>query len=141
MIMLAAAARGETPVAEMLPVLADLAARGGYGGQHAERGAFIVLEEDGTVGCRLWPATGQFHRASQRGAIPPRTIAVAHTHPRSLRELSAQDRREAARLGMPVIAVSMGTVHVAESSGEDRPILRGVDWSRHSDPSVRCEEP
>src|SRR5687768_13067241 len=83
-----------------------LAAMSGHGRFDHEAGAFLVLREDGGFDCSLWPAERAFRRASWSGRIPDGTVAVMHTHPRSLPEPSAHDTREAARIGVPVIVVA-----------------------------------
>ncbi len=125
-------------VEELMPLLADLASRSGYGNGHAEVGAFLVRDSDGMIRCELWNQSAEFQKTSHRGVIPPGTIAIAHTHPRCCRDLSAHDRKEAERIGIPIIAVSMGTVHLVEGDGTgDRP-LRGISWSRHRSPGQTC---
>lgn len=138
--IIAAPVRGEEPVQidELMPLLADLASRSGYGNGHAEVGAFLVRNSDGTVRCELWKHSAEFQTTSHRGAIPSGTIAIAHTHPRCCRDLSAHDRNEAARLGIPVIAVSMGTMHLVGGDGTVERPLRGIGWSRHRDASQIC---
>jgi hypothetical protein len=139
--LLAAPAYGATsdlPIETLLPLLADLAARGSYGVHYAERGAFLVQEEDGGIRCVLWPFTGEFHRISHAARIPRGTIAIAHTHPRCCREASGHDQREAVRLGIPIIAVSMGTLHVVDAWGDAGRPRRGIRWSQHATGAERC---
>ena len=83
-----------------------LAAMTGHGRFEHEAGAFLVLREDGRFDCVEWPAQRAFRRASWSGQVPDGTVAVMHTHPRSLPEPSAHDTREAERIGVPVIVVA-----------------------------------
>lgn len=126
------------PLESMMPLLADLASRGSYGIHYAERGAFLVRDEDGEVGCILWPFTGEFHKISYSVPIPPGTIAIAHTHPRCCRDLSAGDRRESQRLHLPIIAVSMGTMHLTDGSETAKTARRGIRWSHFEEPGKQC---
>lgn len=132
-------ASAEVPVEvdEMLPLLADLASRGGFGNGHAETAAFIV-RRDGKLTCELWPATGKFQQTSFTGVIPRGTVAIAHTHPRCCRDASGQDRLEAQRLGIPVVVVSAGSVSLVSGVGRDDRDSRRVRWSSHADPQRRC---
>ena len=120
----------------LMPFLADLANRGGYGVHYAERGAFLVRQSDGSIQCVLWPFSGEFHKISYTAPIPAGTVAIAHTHPRCCRDLSANDRREAERLRIPIIAVSMGTLHMTDGSQTAR---RGLRWSQFRDESKTCQ--
>lgn len=125
---------------EMMPLLSDLASRGGYGVADTERAAFIIAEDDGELRCVLWPYSAEFQRATWEGIVPENVVAIAHTHPLCCREVSAHDRREAERLGVPVIAVSMGTVSLVDANGRRGGRAPRISWSRHSDPDRRCAE-
>jgi hypothetical protein len=90
-----------------------LAALSGHGFRDEERAAFLILREDDTFECALWPASFAFRRASWAGQIPDRTIAVIHTHPRSTPDPSPHDYREARRLDIPVIVVAGERISMA----------------------------
>lgn len=99
-----------------------LLAAGGYGRLERERAAFLIREDDGTLTLEPWPAGG-FRHARFRGAIPPRTIAILHTHPANAPRPSAQDRAEAQRLGIAVVVITPSGVEIAEcdvSAGRTR---------------------
>lgn len=125
----------------MLPLLADLAAQGSYGIRNTEHAAFIVREGSGELRCILWPFSGEFQRASYDAPMPEGVIAIAHTHPRCCREASAHDSRQAERLSIPVIAVSMGTLSAVDHEGRRWESRRGISWSRHADAERRCTQP
>lgn len=125
-------------LALLMPLLADLARQGGYGVHGGERAAFLVLEPNGEVRCVLWPDGRLPRSASYQGPIPPNTIAIAHTHPACCRSLSAHDHRQAARLSIPVIAVSKDSMHVAWPDGTVSPALRIADWRDHEQRATRC---
>ena len=91
---------------------ADLLADAGYGRLTTERAAFLIAEADGGLTLAPWELRG-YHRASYRGVVPERTIAIVHTHPAHLPKPSAHDRAEARRLGMPVVVVTPSGVEVA----------------------------
>ena len=89
----------------------------GYGRMPFERAAFLILREDGTFDCSMWPATFQLKKEQWSGAIPDRTAAIIHTHPLSLPDPSAHDMREAARLGVPVIVATPEVLAMAQPRG------------------------
>lgn len=125
---------------EMMPLLSDLAARGSYGVASTEHAAFIIEDSGGDLRCVLWPFSADFQRARYEEPIPANVVAIAHTHPRCCREISAHDVREARRLGITIIAVSMGTMSTVDEVGKRGLQRRGISWSRHADDERRCEE-
>jgi len=94
-----------------------LLARAYYGHADYERAAFLILNRDGTIGCREWPATFEFKTASWNGSVPDGTIAIAHTHPERLRRPSREDLRTAASVGVPVIVITQAWIGVGASDG------------------------
>ena len=90
----------------------ELLAEAGYGRFATERAAFLIAESDGGLTLAPWDVRG-YHRASYRGGVPERAIAIVHTHPAHLPQPSAQDRAEAKRLGLPVVVVTPSGVQVA----------------------------
>jgi hypothetical protein len=91
---------------------------GGYGRLEREKAAFLIAEGNGTLTLQPWPAGGH-RRASFRGRIPERAIAVLHTHPRGEPRPSANDRAEAKRLGLPVVVITPEAVIAAMPDGRD----------------------
>ena len=91
---------------------ADLLAEAGYGRFATERAAFLIAESDGGLTLAPWEVRG-YHRASYRGVVPERAIAIVHTHPAHLPQPSTHDRAEARRLGLPVVVVTPSGVEVA----------------------------
>ncbi|HEX6179289.1 MAG TPA: Mov34/MPN/PAD-1 family protein [Thermoanaerobaculia bacterium] len=103
---------------------ADLLELGGYGRLPVERGGFLIREADGSITMAMWDSRG-YKRATYRGAIPERTIAIVHTHPRTAPHPSMKDRDEARRNGLPVLVVTPGGVVGAMPDGSVVVIGRG----------------
>jgi hypothetical protein len=99
----------------------QLLAEGGYGRFDRERAAFLIREAGGTLTLAPWPH-GSFRHASFRGAIPPRTIAILHTHPANAPQPSAQDRAEAKRLGIPIVVITPKGALIAEPTAARTPV-------------------
>ena len=93
-----------------------LLAQSGYGNLPREHAAFLIAEEDGTLTTQPW-THGALRHATYRGALPARTIAIVHTHPRGEPQPSARDRAEAKRLGVAVIVVTTDGVVAAQPDG------------------------
>lgn len=77
-----------------------------YGRVEWERAAFLRIDDRGRFACDVWPSKLQFHSASWSGPTPDGTIAIIHSHPRTLPNPSVEDAAEARRLGIPVIVVT-----------------------------------
>jgi JAB domain-containing protein similar to deubiquitination enzymes len=97
----------------------DLLVSSGYGRLQHERAAFLILEDDGSLTLQPWQSRGLRH-ASFKGTIPPRTLAIIHTHPHGESQPSSRDRAESARLGLPVIVVTTDAVIAAMPDGHVR---------------------
>ena len=89
----------------------------GYGRLPYERAAFLVLRDDGTFDCSVWPASFTVRKEQWTGAIPNGTAAIIHTHPLSLPDPSSHDFNEAARIGVPVIVAMPDQVAMAMPRG------------------------
>ena len=87
-----------------------ITALAGHGYLAHERAAFLVLSSDGTFDCSVWPPSNGWHSATWSGKIPNGTVAVIHTHPRTIPQPSSHDTREARRLDIPVIVVTPGSM-------------------------------
>ena len=81
-------------------------ALGWYGRVDWERAAFLRIDERGGFTCDVWPANLQFRRTHWAGPSPEGTVAVIHSHPRTLPDPSPDDRHVAQRLQIPVIVVT-----------------------------------
>src|SRR2546421_10349750 len=46
-----------------------------------EQAAFLTRNDDGSMGCRLWPLTTENKASTYRGIIPSAAVAIIHTHP------------------------------------------------------------
>jgi Prokaryotic homologs of the JAB domain len=101
----------------------DLLARSGYGNLPFERAAFLIREADGTLTTQPWP-DASFRHATFRGAIPQRTIAIVHTHPKGEPRPSWRDRQEAKRLGIAVIVVTSDGAIAAHADGTEVTLAR-----------------
>ncbi|HEY0590172.1 MAG TPA: hypothetical protein VGF40_00280 [Thermoanaerobaculia bacterium] len=115
--------------AEVVAIFADLLGNGWNGLRQTESAAFIV--RDGTRGYRAvpWPYTGEKMRQRYRGAVPPSTVAIAHTHPRSVRFPSAGDAGTAAAVGVPVFVLTPFHIWVVTPEGTMGPIVERTDWA------------
>lgn len=103
---------------------AFLLEEGGYGRLEREKAAFLIAEDGGTLTLEPWPS-GAHRRASFRGRIPDRAIAVLHTHPRGEPRPSANDRAQARRLGMPVVVITPEAVVAAMPDGRETVLWSG----------------
>jgi len=97
---------------------AMLLEEGGYGRLQHERAAFLIRERSGTLTLQPWEDRSH-RRATFRGTIPPRAIAVLHTHPRSDPRPSSGDRQQARRLGLPVVVITPQSVIAAMPDGSE----------------------
>jgi hypothetical protein len=121
-------------------LLRDLLKKAGYGHRTTERAAFLVIDARGEYQCLLWPFHHGFAKERFRGRVPPFTIAVAHTHPNSVPLPSAQDEREAGRLGLPFLVVSLHDIYTVtpEAGGQTSTRTR---WSEGNggERELRCQ--
>lgn len=102
-----------------------------------EAASFLVRNDDGSMVMLFWPRVQFSRKETFRGAIPPGTIAIAHTHPHNMARPSRGDHTEAVRLGLPIYAVSLVEVWAADP-GSVRPIqvvARG-SWLRRASQSA-----
>jgi len=83
-----------------------------------EAAAFLVRDDDGSLMMVLWPRTEFSRKETFRGAIPPGTVAIVHTHPPMMERPSRGDLAEAKRLGLPIYVVTFWQVWVADPSSE-----------------------
>lgn len=114
---------------ESVAILSELFAAGGYGRFSTERAVFITVAEDGSLQCHAWPAGGDFQSASYGGAVPPRVIAIAHTHPNHAPEPSLRDRAVATQLNVPVLVVTRSSVIAAMPGVERSEVFASGNWT------------
>ncbi len=100
-----------------------LLAESGYGRLPRETAAFLIREADGTLTLHPW-TDGGFRHATFRGVVPPRTIAVLHTHPRGETQPSSRDREAARKLGVPVVVITPEAVIAAMPDGSELTLPR-----------------
>jgi len=79
-------------------------ARAGF--EHREGAAFIVRSATGNFYSIEWPSNGALDSARWTGAIPPGTVAIAHTHPTHLPMPSKIDIATARGVHVPVYVVT-----------------------------------
>jgi hypothetical protein len=131
----ASASPAEAPPAandDLRACFARLLALSGYGRRADERAAFVVDRGDGRFDCLLWPATNGFRSASWQGRRPEGTVAIAHTHPRTLPDPSIHDAEEARRLALPIYVLTPQQAVLVTSDGQARVLARGEGWWQES---------
>jgi hypothetical protein len=98
-----------------------------YGRLGEERAGFLVYDA-GRFRLVMWPPTHKFHAEEWRGAIPAGTVAVVHTHPPNQPMPSEHDRFEAARVGVPIIVLTLRSAAITENG-----VVRRLDVRTSSD--------
>ena len=88
-----------------------------FGRANYERAAFLVLQHDGSVACHDWPPSFSYRSERWNGAVPDGTIAIAHTHPLTVRRPSPEDLKAAAAVGVPVFVVTDNSIAMATPDG------------------------
>lgn len=99
-----------------------------FGTIEEEEAGFLLEDDDGRLRLLRWQSRDVF-KASYSGRIPKGTIAVVHTHPFWSAEPSEHDRREARRIGLPIIVVTRNAVIAAQPDGTITR-LTGASWTR-----------
>lgn len=122
-------------------IFADLLRRGWNGLRQTESAAFIVIDEAGCYGPVFWPDTGVPARQSWRGAAPPFTVAIAHTHPRALRRPSATDQGTARAEGIPVFVLTPTDIYAATPEGAVLALVEQREWARDVIATRECPRP
>ena len=81
-----------------------------YGTTEWERASWIVSAGAGHSLVR-WPWSGEEAKETWKGALPSGTVGLGHTHPNSKSERpSTGDKDVAAKHGIPVYAITTGTI-------------------------------
>lgn len=120
----------------VLSIFADVLRLGGAGYRETERAAFLVIDETGHYRCLDWPFRNGHQRQVFGGDIPPFTVAIVHTHPKSSRRPSPADARTATALGVPVFVLTPRDVWVATPEGESVPVVTNEPWPPPSSPGA-----
>ena len=110
-------------------MLRELAREAALSTDDREVAAFIIRDGDGALTCHMWPQSAGFRSHHFDGAIPPGTVAIAHSHPFQMPAPSNADALQAMRIGLPIYAVSRWELHVATPSGERLMLLTGRSWT------------
>lgn len=108
-----------------------------------EIAAFVLAERDDSIRCELWPRQGVALTVSFQGFLPPRTVAIVHSHPSGAPRPSAGDVAAARRLQIPIYAVTRTQVWVAGPDGEVKTIIPRAIWASdlRGSPSVCRDVP
>jgi len=125
----------------VLAYLADLLKLAGGGYRLVERAAFLVAADEGGYRCLLWPHRTPVQGEVFRGTIPPRTIAVMHTHPNAMPRPSTEDQIESRRLSIPFLVASARHVYAISRTGEVASVVQNTWWTDGigKGHAVRCE--
>lgn len=107
----------------------DLLKSAAYGGDSREHAAFIVIDESGQLQLSRWPWGADQMRATYRGQIPSRTLAIIHTHPNGRPNPSPDDIATAQKLGMAVYVVTRSSV--TRTNGLRTTRVAQGDWNPH----------
>jgi hypothetical protein len=99
-----------------------------YGLSDTESAAFVFRDGDGSFHCLAWPETFRFRESSYRGALPRGVIAIVHTHPFTMPVPSTGDRWTAARLGVPIYAITRFNIYKADTAGRAVAVVRSRQW-------------
>ena len=100
-----------------------------FGRDSKEHAAFLVADESGQLQLSRWPWGAESMRASYRGEIPPRAVAIIHTHPNSRPNPSPDDAALAQKLGMEVYVITRTSVTRTDGSRTTHVALG--DWNPH----------
>lgn len=108
-----------------------------HGQSRIERAAFVERDGEGHLFLEIWVAGTAPSRVSFEGPIPPRAIAIIHTHPNDIPFPSVKDQYVARRLGMPVYVVTRRLI--ARTDGKSvESIWCGVWNPGTRNPHSRC---
>ncbi|HEX7807902.1 MAG TPA: Mov34/MPN/PAD-1 family protein, partial [Thermoanaerobaculia bacterium] len=95
-------------------------------------------DDAGNLDYKLWPATQQRRKASYRGAVPPNTVAIAHTHPHGMPKPSQHDINEAARTGLPIYVITRTSIARVDPDRTTKELVRR-DWVGGDVATEACE--
>jgi hypothetical protein len=113
---------------DVIRIFGEVLRRGQFGFRDTESAAFIVAQPDGSHRCVPWPETAQYHATRYRRPLPPGVVAIVHTHPPELPRVSGGDIATAVQLRVPVFAITLYTISVAETTGRAARIVRHERW-------------
>jgi hypothetical protein len=119
--------------------MSDVLKRGLTWGDFSETAAFLVRDTAGDLQCLLWPETNEYQKQTFPGELPPRTVAVIHTHPETLPNPSKADIEQARRLGLPLFVLTRQRVTAVDAEGNVVPVVARSLWATER-PLQRCED-
>jgi len=113
-------------------IAADLSVRGIFlfllqTTHHDERAAFIIRTPCGGFTFVSWPMSDDANSVAWRGAYPPGTVAIVHTHPNWLPMPSRVDMRSAAAAHLPIYVITQR--HVTKTDGVASKIVLDGEWA------------
>jgi proteasome lid subunit RPN8/RPN11 len=114
----------------VLRAFSDLLMRAAMRGRNAEVAAFLTSEDDGTFGFLIWPASDPRFKASFQGRVPPRTVAIVHTHPTFEPMPSRHDVETARRIGLPIVVITLWSLSAVDPvTGEAFELIGKSAWT------------
>jgi hypothetical protein len=115
----------------------ELLRTAGYGHSAREHSAFLVARANGDLQLVRWAGEATSMSATYRGAIPAGTVAIVHTHPKSLPNPSYGDVALARKLNLPVYVLTRTSI-TRTSGGKTTELVAVGDWNpARSNVSVR----
>ena len=122
------AAAGQVVTEPRVLVLSwELLRTAGYGQSTREHAAFLVRDDAGELQLASWPWGAESMRASFRGEIPVRAVAIVHTHPNARPEPSHGDIALARKLALPIYVVTRTSVTLTD--GRRTAVVARGDWN------------
>jgi hypothetical protein len=104
----------------------SLLAEARYGQSAFEEAAFVVRDADGRHAIVRWPRANVQRQAWWKGAFPPGTVAIVHTHRNASPEPSEVDALAARRRGLPVYVLTLTQI-TRTLGGESEVVVQG-NW-------------
>ncbi len=111
---------------EVLGFFGELIKRSGS--RHTESAAFLLRDAAGHYDCVAWAFSNRHEEQRFQGAVPPSTVAIAHTHPFHAPQPSQADVRTAVALGGPVFVVTPASIQAALPDGAIVRIITDHAW-------------
>lgn len=123
----------------VLDFMSDVLVRATLSNDFAESAAFLVRDTRGDIQCLMWPPTNAYQKQVFNGAVPPRTIAIVHTHPTFRATPSLQDIKQAKQLGLPLFILTRNFVTAVDGGGTTIALIERHYWP-NADVREKCVE-